>query len=272
MLLGLKKIAYGADNQRLMRRLPKSLSGKSLTFASMIREMTDLLMPRRCLVCGRQLGAREEHLCIWCAADLPLTYYWEQPHNPMADELNALLERQRADGERLPYVLATALLFYHHENPFKQIPRALKYGGNVAAGRFFAARLGRYMAAAPQFADVDLVLPVPLNWYRKWRRGYNQAEVIAKELARALDATLGADVLCRTRRTRTQTRLDAAARLKNVAGVFRVRRVPLEARHILLVDDTFTTGATLATCYNALRQVLDPAQRISVATLSTVRD
>lgn len=238
----------------------------------MIREMTDILMPRQCLVCGRRLGAQEDHLCIWCAADLPLTYYWEQRHNPMADELNALLERQRADGERLPYVLATALLFYHHENPYKQIPKSLKYGGNLAAGRFFAARLGRYMAAAPQFYDIDLVVPVPLHWYRQWRRGYNQAEVIAAQLARELKAQLGADVLYRARRTRTQTRLDADARLKNVAGVFRVRRVPLEARHILLVDDTFTTGATLATCYNALRQVLGPEQRISVATLSVVQD
>jgi ComF family protein len=242
----------------------------------MIREMTDLLMPRVCLVCGRQLGAREEHLCIWCASDLPLTYYWEQVHNPMADEFNALLERNRAEGESMAYAYATALLFYHHENPFKQIPRALKYGGNVAAGRFFAAQLGRYMAAAPQFTDIDLVIPVPLHWYRKWRRGYNQAEVIAKELARALDAKLGADVLCRIRRTRTQTRLDADARLKNVAGVFQVksaqaRRLLATARHVLLVDDTFTTGATLATCYNALRQVLDPAQRISVATLSVVQ-
>ena len=238
----------------------------------MIREMTDILMPRQCLVCGRRLGAQEDHLCIWCAADLPLTYYWEQSHNPMADELNALLERQRADGDRLPYVLATALLFYHHENPYKQIPKSLKYGGNLAAGRFFAARLGRYMAAAPQFYDIDLVVPVPLHWYRQWRRGYNQAEVIAAQLARELKAQLGADVLYRARRTRTQTRLDADARLKNVAGVFRVRRVPLEARHILLVDDTFTTGATLATCYNALRQVLGPEQRISVATLSVVQD
>ena len=238
----------------------------------MIREMTDLLMPRTCLVCGRQLGVREEHLCIWCAADLPLTYYWETPHNPMADQFNALLERQRADGETMPYVFAAALLFYHHENPYKQIPKALKYGGNLAAGRFFAGQLGRYMAAAAHFADIDLVVPVPLHWYRKWSRGYNQAEVLAAELAGELGARLGADVLRRVRRTRTQTRLDADARLKNVAGVFQVRKLPHDAHHILLLDDTFTTGATLATCYQALRAALGPGPRISVATLSVVQD
>ena len=234
--------------------------------------MTDLMMPRTCLVCGRQLGAHEEHLCLWCAADLPLTYYWETIHNPMADELNALLERLRAEGSSMPYVQAAALLFYHHENPYKSIPKALKYGGNLKAGKFFAAQLGRNMARTPHFQDVDLVVPVPLHWFRKWRRGYNQAEVIASEVAKSLGARLGADVLCRVRRTRTQTRLDADARLQNVAGVFRVRKIPKNVHHILLVDDTFTTGATLATCYLALRDAMGWAPRISVATLSAVQD
>ena len=238
----------------------------------MIREMTDLLMPRTCLVCGKRLGAKEEHLCIWCAADLPLTYYWERTHHPMADEFNALLERQRADGESMPYADAAALLFYHHENPYKQIPRALKYEGNLAAGRFFAAQLGRYLSQMPQWADVDTVIPVPLHWMRRWRRGYNQAEVIAEELARELGARLCADALRRVRRTRTQTRLDAESRLQNVQHVFQVHKPPLEARHILLVDDTFTTGATLATCYQALREAIGPSPRISVATLSVVQD
>ena len=190
----------------------------------------------------------------------------------MADELNALLERQRADATPMPYVYAASLLFYHHENPYKQIPKALKYGGNLAAGRFFATQLGRYLAASGHFADVDLVVPVPLHWSRKWHRVYNQAQVIARELARELGAACAPRLLSRSRRTHTQTQLDASARMKNVAGVFRVRRVPREARHILLVDDTFTTGATLAACYNALREVLDPAQRISVATLAVVQD
>ncbi len=236
----------------------------------MIRELTDLLMPRECLVCGRQLGAQERHLCIWCAADLPETHYWELPHNPMADQFNALLERQRADKEAMQYAYATALLFYHHENPYKLIPRALKYEGNIAVGAFFAARLGANMARQAHFADIDTVLPVPLHWWRKWRRGYNQAEVIAAELAKALHAQLRPGDLIRVRRTRSQTRLDAEARMKNVQGVFALRHA-FPARHVLLVDDTFTTGATLAACYNAVRSALGPSVRISIATLAVVR-
>lgn len=235
----------------------------------MLRELADLLMPRECLVCGRELGAEERHLCIWCAADLPFTYNWERVHNPMADEFNAVLERHRADGEKMDYAHAAALLLYHHENPYKRIPQALKYGYQLRAGRYFASMLGRRLAGSEAFTGVDTVIPVPLHPWRRWRRGYNQAEVIAGRLARSLGATLRPRALVRARRTRSQTRLDAEARLQNVRGAFRLRR-PFPASHVLLVDDTFTTGATLAACYEAVRAGLGPAVRISIATLSLV--
>lgn len=236
----------------------------------MIKEVADIIMPRQCLVCGRTLGLHERHLCIWCASDLPFTYYWEQAHNTMANKFNGVLEQFREEGEAMEYSYATALLFYHGENPYKEIPRAVKYHYNIAAGRYFASLLGRYMACAGQFRDVDAVIPVPLHWLRRRRRGYNQAEVIAGAIARELDARLLPKALVRRRRTGTQTHLDAASRLRNVRGVFRVRRLPEGLRHVLIVDDTFTTGATLAACYLALRPALGPSVRISVATLSVV--
>ena len=235
----------------------------------MIRELTDLLLPRTCLVCGCRLGAQEDHLCVWCAADLPLTYTWERPHNVMADRFNATLELLRPESQPLDYAYAASLLFYHDENPYKRIPQALKYRHNLKAGRHFASLLGSYLAQAPHFATVDTVIPVPLHWRRKWHRGYNQAEVIAAELARALHVPLRANVLLKTRHTRSQTSMDAAQRLNNMADVFLLsHRLP--ARHILLVDDTFTTGATLAACHNAIRSALGPSVRISVATLAMV--
>ena len=257
-------------NLLCVRRLSATALSPETYLCAMVRELLDLLMPRGCLVCGRILGAREHYLCIHCAADLPLTYYWEYVHNPMANEFNALLERFRGPGEAMAYVPAAALLFYHHENPYKHIPKALKYGGDLPAGRYFATRLGRYLASYQAFADVDVVIPVPLHWWRRYRRGYNQAQVIAAALARELGATLRTDILFRIRRTGTQTRLDAEARLSNVRGVFRVRK-RLTAKHILLVDDTFTTGATLSACYFALRAALGPEVRFSIATLSVVQ-
>ena len=282
------------------------------------KALGDFILPRTCLVCGRRLGLREEFLCLHCLADLPLTRNWERPHNPMADQYNALVERLRGDVPEL-YAQATSLLYYKVESPYKAIPQALKYHGNVEAGRHFGAMLGRYMAACEHWASVDTVIPVPLHRRRKWLRGYNQAEVLAREIATALGATLRTDVLLRPHRTPSQTRLSASERLRNVSGAFEMklpagagrlssgdvasaggvashdgaaspdglsshdgaalpdgvassgsRGRAFEPRHILLVDDTFTTGATLAACHQTIRAALGPSVRISVATLAAV--
>ena len=122
-----------------------------------------------------------------------------------------------------------------------------------------------------------MIMPVPLHWAREWKRGYNQAEVIASALASETGVPLRTDVLKRRRRTRTQTRLDIEGKARNVAGAFSVSddaavifRSGGNVRHILLVDDVFTTGSTLTACFTALRTVFPPGVRISVATLGFV--
>ena len=245
-------------------------------------------MSRVCLVCGCTLGVHERHLCLACAADVPYTGFWREAHNPLADRFNEVIERHRG-VEPAAYAYATALIYY--KGAYKGIPKALKYRGALAAGRYFGTLLGRQIAEAPHFADVDLVLPVPLHWTRRWSRGYNQAEVLARAIAGVLGVPCRADLLVRARRTRTQTHLSVEEKARNVASAFRVRPAghglfrhalpgflrhsrpdresPLAAaRHILLLDDTFTTGSTLYACYAALRP--HTAARISVATLAAV--
>ena len=240
-----------------------------LTLKTSLSTLLDLVLPRVCVVCGRPLLPQEHHLCLACLADLPETQYATLDHNPMADRFNGKLQIDEYE----PYAYAAALYHYRAEAGYKRISQALKYHRDFGTGRWAARRLGARLAASPLYADVDLVVPVPLHWTRHRQRGYNQAAVIAREVAEALGAPCAQRLLRRTRRTRSQTRLSGEAKAANVAGAFALRRAggPLPAaRHILLVDDVFTTGATLAACHRALRRAYGPAVRISAATLGAV--
>ena len=280
------------DKRKALRDEPRALRNGPPNWT---RALGDLFMPRTCLVCGCRLGTRERHLCLACAADVPYTRNWLQAHNPLADRFNAVLERHRGT-EPMDYAYAVSLMYY--KGAYRSIPRALKYQGDLAAGHYFGSLLGRRIASAPHFSDIDLIIPVPLHWTRRWSRGYNQAEILGRALASCIDATCRTDLLIRSRRTRTQTRLSVEQKARNVASAFRVpdrlRRRPFDffrpfagfglrhsrpdrespvtflasARHIVLVDDTFTTGATLYACYAALRPYT--FARISIATLAAV--
>ena len=271
-----------------------------------LKAVLDLLIPRKCIVCEKSLETTEKHLCRECLEDLPHTYYWLRKFNPMADRFNALIQEGLevlqsawpAHGTTSQhYAYATALFFYRAESGYSQITRQLKYHGDIPAGRLFGQMLGKKIASAEHFADVDAVIPVPLHWTRKWSRGYNQAEIIAREVASILGAELRTDILQRSRRTRTQTKLSIEGKAANVHGAFVVQENIFDCfknknsgkssshnklnkkadcsdltnlKHLLLIDDVFTTGSTLHACYQALRSIFPPEVRISVATLAFV--
>lgn len=220
------------------------------------------------------------------------------------NEVETAMEEDWQSGRaHIDYAFAAALFFYRAESGYRRIPYQIKYHGDIPAGRFFGQMLGEKIASAEHFADVDTVIPVPLHWTRKWSRGYNQAEILAREVASALGAELRTDILERCRRTRTQTKLTIEGKAANVQGAFSVRPGiinsvrttdsnnalrpitncpprpcrnkadaygPAGPKHLLLVDDVFTTGSTLHACYAALREVFPPSVRISVATLAFV--
>ncbi|MBR4585294.1 MAG: ComF family protein [Bacteroidales bacterium] len=237
------------------------------TLKTSLSALLDLVLPRVCVVCGRPLLPQEEHLCLECRADLPQTHYATLGHNPLADRFNARIQTDEYE----PYAYAAALYHYRADAGYKKISQALKYHRDFGVGRWAARLLGAQLAASPLYADVDLVVPVPLHWLRRRRRGYNQAALIAREVARALGAPLAPRLLRRIRRTRSQTRLSGEAKAANVVGAFALRAArPPAAHHILLVDDVFTTGSTLAACHKALRSTYGPQVRISVATLGAV--
>lgn len=249
-----------------------------------VRACTDLLFPRTCIVCGRKLMTEERHLCLYCRMDLPVTHFWERSRNPMADRFNDVIQKglEKAWEEEEPasdaherYAYACALFFFDSDADYRRIPYQLKYQGNIPAGRYFGQMMGSRLASSPYLSDVDMVIPVPLHWLRRWKRGYNQAEILAGEVAACLGAPMRKDILARQRNTKTQTALSISEKASNVSGAFTVRDSEAldfgpHGGHILLIDDVFTTGATLHACFTALRKHIPENVRISVATLGCV--
>jgi ComF family protein len=135
-------------------------------------------------------------------------------------------------------------------NPLARAVQHLKYGGR----RGVAETLGALLAERYPFADDALLVPVPLHHRRLRTRGFNQAVLLARALARRRHLALAPRALVRTRVTRAQPGLAATARRANLAGAFAVRRADLVAgRHVVLVDDVLTSGATADACARALR-------------------
>lgn len=240
--------------------------------------MMDLFLPRVCIACGERLLMNERHLCLRCMMDMPQTRYWERSHNPMADRFNEVVQKHLDSGQvHERYAYACALFFYHSEARYRYIPYQIKYHGNIEAGQYFGMLLGRKMVSSGLWDDVDMIIPVPLHWTRQWKRGYNQAEIIASAAAEALGVPVRTDILMRKRRTKTQIKLNIEGKARNVSGAFTVRKDAAmifkgggTVRHIVLLDDVFTTGSTLGSCFRALRSVFPPSVRISVATLGFV--
>lgn len=243
-----------------------------LNFKTYLLALSDLIMPRVCVVCRRPLYLRERCVCLKCRAGLPYTYNEKMPHNPMADRYNEQINRKEPESQE-PYQWAVALLRYENASLFNRIPQSLKYEKNLYAGRYFSRQLAGKIKTSPQFKDVDLIIPVPLHPRRQWKRGYNQAAVIAGVLSEELGVPMDTKLLRRTRNTTSQTKKTHEERQSNVADAFALNTRRLHVlegkKHILLVDDVFTTGATLTECHKKIRTATIAA-RISVATLSCV--
>ena len=225
------------------------------------RGLRELFFPRRCVVCGRWLAREETDLCPACREELPLTYHWDIVQNAAFERLALRFEVEAA----------ASLFFFRTESDYRKIIYALKYGGRPALGRRMGHLLGEQLKGSRSFRDIQAIVPVPLHPLRRWKRGYNQAEAIARGLSAALGLPVETALLRRRRYTKTQTRLHGAAKTKNVAQAFRVndsRAAQLQEagiRHLLLVDDVLTTGSTLAACAAPLRAA---GFKLSAATLA----
>lgn len=226
-------------------------------FAVWIHSFVHLFFPRQCVVCGEVLQEGEEILCMKCNIDMPRTNYHLCKDNPV----------ERMFWGKVSLERASSYFFYHKGSDFCNILWRLKYGGRkdvgCAMGRFMAAELLPYGF----FSDIDLIVPVPLHPRKKELRGYNQSECIARGIAEVTGIPVDVLSVSREKHTGTQTRKSAYERWENVGGIFSLHcSEAFKGKHILLVDDVLTTGATITACADAFGRV--EGVRVSILTLA----
>ena len=157
-----------------------------------------------------------------------------------------------------------SLAAWTYQNPVTGLIQRFKFSGDLAAGRLLAELYAEHLESQLTGPRPELMIPVPLHWRRQWRRGFNQAELIARDLSGTLKIPWQS-ALQRTRHTPTQSELPARSRTGNVARAFRCRvnQVP---KHVALIDDVMTTGATLNECARVLKR--HGSQRVDIWVLA----
>lgn len=238
----------------------------------------DVILPRTCIVCGRQLVPKENICCTMCTINMPLTNYKACQGNPL----------ERIFWGKIPIVKANAYMHYYPGTLYAQIIRKLKYKNRTNIGIYLGRLTATDLKQTDFFEDIDYIIPIPLAKSRQFSRGYNQSEIIAKGIKQITNIPIDTKSIIRKKANKKQAQTQKINRYENVKDIFKLRipctneegnpdpikmlsptkrtdkttNHPLENKHILLVDDVTTTGATLLSCGKVLANI--PGIRISI--------
>ena len=223
----------------------------------MFRDLLNLFYPKVCNCCETELVAHEQIICTSCLHKLPLT-------NFHLDNENAT---KKVFSGRLSIENATSLLYFKKKGMVQQLIHNLKYRGNREIGNFLGQWLGEELAKTDCYHAIEVVIPVPLHAKKLRSRGFNQVEDFGKEIARSLNAQYIDEVLVKRSATTTQTLKKRLSRWGNIDETFLIENPQkIEHKHLLLVDDLITTGATMEACVSKLQKI--NGVKISLASMA----
>lgn len=223
----------------------------------LLHDLIQIFFPSTCCCCGRILVGSEHHICIHCLFHLPTTEFCDFDNNPVE---NLFLGR-------IPYQAATSYLYFSHYNITRSLLHAIKYRNNLHLARIMGRQIGLALAKSHRFSTIDTIVPIPLHKAKQRRRGYNQSQEICYGIAETFPCNISVGNLVRTINTDTQTNKDRLHRLDNMTDAFALHNPQLfEGKHLLLVDDMLTTGATIESASITLYSV--PNIHLSIATLA----
>lgn len=220
-------------------------------------DLLSLLFPNLCCGCKTYLYKGENLLCTKCLYHLPYT-----DHHLHAENLAA-----RQLWGRLPCHAVMALLYFKKGSRTQHIIHSLKYKGRQDLGTRLGCMIGEKLLLNDAYKNIDLIIPVPLHHSKERSRGYNQSTCIAEGIAAILRVPVNTSSLLRKKRTGTQTKKGRYSRAENMHTVFSTANTTaISGKHILLVDDVMTTGATLEACGIVL--LAANITKLSIATVA----
>ena len=218
--------------------------------------LLQLVFPHVCDGCGSDLLSKESSLCLRCLTAMPETNFEKHAGNPI----------EKMFWGRLSLVHATAQFYFTKESLMQRLMHQLKYRGNKELGLQLGRLMGISISESGRFDDIDALIPLPLFPSKEKKRGYNQATVLCNGMAETLTVPVLNYVITRPQHTDTQTKKGRIERWKNIEGKFElVNPAAIQNKHLLLIDDVVTTGATLESCGNELLKADNV--RLSIATL-----
>ena len=223
----------------------------------MFNDFISLFFPKECGACSAVLSTKERDICLSCIYELPKTNFHLSSNNPIQQIFNG----------RVDVNVASSFYYFQQDSKVQALIHQIKYEGNKSLAFTIGNIYADEIKSTTGFSAIDIVIPVPLHKTRYKKRGFNQSEWFAKGMSDKLIATANTTSLLRLSKSETQTKKSRYQRWENVANVFSVLGAEkLENKHVLLVDDVVTTGATLEACVAVLQQVKNI--KISIATIA----
>lgn len=233
----------------------KTLIGKRL-----LNLLLDALLPRHCTVCNEHLGHNERGICISCLQQLPITdedSVWDN-------------ETARLFWGKIKIEKAYSLIYYQRLTSSQKIFSQMKYRGHTELCKQMGITLAVNAKKRGLFDEIDVIVPVPLHKKRLKDRGYNQSEKIAEGICMLTGISVNTRMVLRNRNTKSQATLGARERIENVKGAFTADVAEVSRyKHILVVDDTITTGSTVLEVMTELQRVC-PTCKISACSIGLV--
>ena len=221
----------------------------------LLKSLINLFFPRTCAACGTLLLEGEDTVCTTCRFLLPKTGYEQHSDNPLAQIFYG----------QMPFNAVMAEFFFSKTGKVQHLIHGLKYHHCRENGIFLGQEIGKSLLQATDYQGIEFIVPIPLHPKKEKIRGYNQSHVIAEGISEIMNIPIAENCLVRRVFTDTQTKKSREDRWQNVKDIFEVKNPEkLKGKHVLLVDDVLTTGATLLSAGKSLLQV--EGIKISVAT------